>query len=623
MEDRFHVHSNSKVIEERHRALYEKLYRACPTVVSAPAILRWSPTYAVGPGGVGLNSKLPFRLHIGVEPRASGGLEWGDIRIYIPEHDEFIPLEQSRITTLIFDLLAAAAKRHGKSAHARIWGIAEIPFFRGLNADPLCAVAIATAWLLYLGVMTPGDVEAFTRAPTASLASNEPFLEVWHLALQIESVIASWVTDGDLTMATFIDSRYPLVFFREKDPVLFDHYRDLGIGHPGSYYNIPGLLFARAVRMEEIFQLDTFPYWPIDIALVHFGAEGSSTMVYRTRTAFKERLDHAAAFARTHLVSHIPEAFPGPPQFLEFAQERPQQSAGMTMFQAYRDDAVVHSMVVLKTMYDLFQYGTTPHVLREFFHAQNVCQDLLRLVGLSPLAVSRPRTILRLFGSRMTETSTASRLIGPGIHGCLMVLGPLNSLEAILSEALPAIQEESKKEVHCHYASWCDGAPPSDGVRVHQHLASGLRSAYVNGSTVTVRVHEHGQPTGVLLHSDEQWERERAAYDITLDQRENRIYIRGTPLDSSELHTTKQTIELLRKLLADARKHTFTPGDLPPSSYRDDRNQLESKVVRPFTSAVERHTGQPFGLRVTGGLRKDYTLLFTPSNHRIAWVERG
>lgn len=621
MRDEHHRHANSKLLEEQHRPLYEKLYRACPTVVSAPAIFRWSPTYAVGPGGIGLNSKLPFRLHIGVEPRSDGGVTWGDLRYYLPERGVFVELEHSRATKLLLELFETVARRHGKTPHARIWGISEIPFFRGLNADPLCAVPMAAAWLLHLGVLTPEDVAAITSAPTASLATMRGFPELWRLTLQIESAIASLVTDGDLALATIIDGRYPIAFFREKDPILFDHYRDLGIDNPASYYNVAENLFFRAVRMEELFPFDPFPYWPIDIALVHVGEEGSSTAVYKTRGAFKVRLDEAAAFARSHLSGLAPEVFRETPQFLTLARETPQQSAGMAMFRTYREPSVTHSMVVFRAMHDLLQYGATAHVLREFFHSQNVCQDLLRLVGLSPLAVSRPRTILRLFGSRMTETGTASRLIGPGIHGCLMVLGPLNSLDAVLNEALPMLREESKKDIHCHYASWCDGGLPSEGLRVHQHLATGVRSAYVNGSTVTVRVHEHGQLAGVLLHSDEQWERERSEYDIVLDQRENRIYVRGAPLDSSELHTTKQTIELLRKLLGDARKHTFTPNDLPPSSYREDRNQLESKVVRPFTSAIERRTGHPFGLRVTGGLRKDYTLLFTPTNHRIAWVE--
>lgn len=622
MDPTTHRHANVKLIEESHRDVYARLYRTCPTVTTGPMPLRWSPTYAVGPGGIGISSKLPFRMHVGIEPQTSGGLRWGEISFYHPEADAFVAINHSHAPPLLLTLLESWAKQYGKPAHARIWGLSEIPAYRGLNVDQAWTGPLAIAWLLHLDVITAADVAAFVRAPTTDLMHLRGFPEVWRLAVEIESVLLSWVADGDLAVATILDSRYPLLFFRERDPILFDRYRDLGIEHPASYYRTAENLFFRAVRMEELFALDQFPVWPIDIALLYIGEEGDSRSVYKSRSAYADRLGEAAAFTRAHLAALIPETFRESPRFLELAQESPQLAAGMQMYRTYREVAVTHSMTVLHTMHDLFRYGSEPHRLYEFFHAQNICQYILCMLGLSLTAIGRPRKILRLTSARQQpETGSAARLIGPGLHGCLMVLAAQNTLEPILDEAVPLIREETGKSVHCHYASWCDGAPVEEGARITQHLASGLRSAYVNGSTVTVRVHEHGQPTGVLLHSDEQWEHERATYDVALDQRENRIYVRGAPLDSSELHTTKQTIELLRKLLGDARKHTFTPNDLPPSSYREDRNQLESKVVRPFTSAIERRTGHPFGLRVTGGLRKDYTLLFTPTNHRIAWVE--
>lgn len=621
MNSQWHGHANSKFMEEHHRDVYERLYRACPTVVSAPAILRWSPTYAIGPGGIGLNSKLPLRMHVGIEPQSEGGLRWGEFNYFIPERDAFAALEETQATTLIFEILASTARQFGKSAHARVWVCSEIPFFRGLNADPLCAATFATAWLLHLGVITPSDVERFVSEPTAALLNDKEFLHVWRLALRIESVIATWVADGDLIIASLIDAKYPVIFFRERDPILFDRCRDLGVDDPSSYYNIPANLFFRVARMEELLPLDAFPHWPIDIALAHLGEEGSSISVYKTRGAFASRLNEAAVFARTHLLPLTPEAFREQPKFGEFTQETPQQSAGISMFRVYRDNNVVHSMIVLKTMYDLFQYGATSHILREFIHSQNICQDLLRLAGLSPLAISRPRTTIRLTGNRLTETGVACRLIGPGIHGCLMVAGPLHSLEGVLAEALPRISDEIQKPVHCHYASWCDGAPPTEGLRVHQHLASGRSSAYIKGATVTVRIYEHNQPTSVLMYSHERWEQEREKYDVALDHRENKIYVHGKPLDSNDIHTTKQTLELMRCILTSGKRE-FSADELPASSYRNDRNQLESKVVRPFKAAVERYTGRQFELRVTGGLRRDYSLIFTPNGHRIAWVER-
>ncbi|MBI4143161.1 hypothetical protein HY480_04780, partial [Candidatus Uhrbacteria bacterium] len=327
MEDRFHIHANSKVIEERHRTLYERLYRTCPTVVSAPGLIRWSPTYAVGPGGIGLDSKLPLRAHFGIEPRPSGGLDWGELQYYLPERDAFVLLEQSRATSFILPILEFAAKEHGKSANARIWGLSEIPLYRGLNADTICAVPISVAWLLHLGVITPEHIAEFVSAPTAALPTLDAFQVVWKLALQLESAIGvQWLADGDLTMASLIDGRYPIAFFREKDPVLFDHYRDLGLDNPGSYYNIPGNLFYRALRMEEVFALDQYPSWPIDIAILNVGEEGSSSTVYKRRNAVKSRLDEVAGFIRGNLTKAVPETFREQPPFIERAQDASHQT---------------------------------------------------------------------------------------------------------------------------------------------------------------------------------------------------------------------------------------------------------------------------------------------------------
>lgn len=622
MESAIHRHNNASVIEEHHREEYAKLYQICATVVSAPGVIRWSPQFAVGTGGIGLSSKLPLRIHVGIEPRSEGGISFGNIRYYIPERDTFVPLDLSHAYILAPMLLEAAAKHVGRSPHARIHILSEFPWFRGLNMDPTHAVALAAAWLLHLGVVTPADIEAIASLPTVQLASHRAFGELWRLTLGIESSSEAGIADGDLAFGSLIDARYPVAYFREKDPVLFDHYRDLGVEHPASYYNVAGALFGRGVRMEEIVPLDGLPYWPIDIALVHVGEEGSSTAVLKERAATQMRLDGIGAFVRTHCAKLVPETFREVPRFLELADDMPQHPAGMAMYRTYREQSVAHSMAIFHAMCDLLRYGATPQILREFTHTQNGCQYILCLLDLSHRQIGNPRKLLRMTGHKYIDAGIGVRLIGPGKHGCLMVTGPLHSLEPVLADALPKIAEERGKPAHCHYASWCDGTPPMEGVRVHQHLAHGVRSAYVQGAAIAVHVHERGEPASTLLCAPEQWERERAEYDIVVDPREGRIYARGKLLDSSEIHTAKQTIELFRRFFADSTKHEFRPDDLPPSSYRDDRNQMESKVIRPLKTAVERYTKKPLPLRITGGLRKDYTVVFAPTDHRIAWVER-
>ncbi len=617
----FHTHINSALLHERHRGMYEELYHACPTVVSVPAILLWSPTYSVGPGGIGIVSKLPLRIHIGIEPLGNGHLEFGPTRYYIPERDEFIDWDPSRANQLFLPFLTHIAKKEGKNIGARIWCISEIPWYRGLNVDPTYAAPAAAAWLLHLGILTPPQIIESTRLPSEKLSGSATFEKIFRLAWKLESLIAHWLADGHMSFGALVDSQYPIVFFRERDPILFDRYRDFGLDHPSSYYNVPDNLFFRGMRMNELFQFDPNPGWPLDIALVFTGEEGDSRFVYQSRGAFKARLDEVASVNAHTFKNLVPETFRETPRFLELLSENAPQSMGMNLFRVYREGSVVHSMTVLKTLQELFQYGPSREVLMDFLHAQNICEDFLRIMGLSPLAISRPRSLFRMLGRRHTEAGVASRLIGPGVHGCLMVAGGPNTLENILNEALPLLHEETHKTIHCHYASWCDGNNTGEGIKVEQYVEAGIYADLTHSQSVTVTEWNGDGAHITLLCTSEKWSHEKNRYDLLLDAREGRVLVRGTPLTSDHIHSAKQTIELFRQFF----KHggELHADELPESCYRADRNQMESKIVRPLVNAIKTMTGRPLAFEVHGGLRSNYTLRFQPDRTmRIGFVEK-
>lgn len=617
----FHTHANSQTLQERHKSLYEELYRSCPTVVSAPATLLWSPTYAVGPGGIALISKLPLRIHVGIEPKSTPGVEWGPVHYYIPEQDEFQVWDQTKCNPILLRMLEEAARQYSGKSGARIWMICEIPWYRGLNVDCLCGAAMATAWLIYLNAVSPSEVAEFVKLPSEKLLGSGAFEKVFRLAWKLDSIIANWLSDAQITFATLIDSKYPVLYFREKDPFLFDHYRDYGIDHPSSYYNASDGLFFRGARMEELFQLDPNPAWPIDVALLFTGEEGDSRFVYQTRGAFKAKLDEAAGFVTKALNNLVPETFRQTPKFLELGQEGPGQSAGMNLFQVYRETSVPVSMTVFKAMHDLFQYGAAPHVLRDFFFNQNICQHILRLLGLSPLALSRPQTLLRIVGARHTELGIATRLIGPGNHGCIMVMAPANTLAGIFSEALPLIREEVKKTVHCHWASWCDGNTASAGARVEQQVEANVYAPFTASASVTVREWNGDGKVGATLYTREKWDTEREKFDVLLDGKEGRVFVQGRALTSNQIHSAKQTIELFRKFMGNGGELAAT--DLPASCYRSDRNQMESKIVRPLVGAVKEATGKQLGLEIHGGLGSNFKVQFKPDKLlRVGLVEK-
>src|SRR3989338_7474883 len=158
LRDKLHTHINSAVLQRRHPSVYEDMFHACPVVVSVPLSLVWSPNYAVGPGGLGIVSKLPARAYVGVEPTAESGVQFGPFKYYIPESDTFEEWKDTTRTPPLFSqILDLAAKKVPAAGGARLWGITELPLYRGLNMEAHTAVAVSSAWLVQLGIITAED----------------------------------------------------------------------------------------------------------------------------------------------------------------------------------------------------------------------------------------------------------------------------------------------------------------------------------------------------------------------------------------------------------------------------------------------------------------------------------
>lgn len=620
MQKEFHRHINTTLLKKHHKDVYRNLFQNCPIVISAPTTYPLSPTYAIGPGGIGIVSKLPFRHYLGIEPIASGGVQFGPTLYYHPEEDKFVEWDTTRTNPIFLKVLEDVAMENGKKANVRLWGLTEMPWYRGLNIDSLYAVPCAAAWLLYLDILSSEEIKKAVSEPF-SKDNNKPKAldKILRLALRLESIIANWVADGHLIFGSLVKSQYPTVFFRERDPILFDHYRDFGIKHPSSYYNICEGLFYQGLRMDELFDLPN-PLWSVDMAIIFTGEETDSRDIYPIRRAVKARLEEEAKFAQKTFKNLIPKNFRESPQFLKLIGENPHQSPGMNLFRTYRDDSVVHSITVLKTIYNLFQYGIASSTIRDFINAQNINQDILRILGLSPLVIDQACAIIREIGSKMVETGVATKLIGIGGAGCLMVFGPIKSLESVLNKALPVLQSSLKKPVHCHWASWCDSNNESDGIVIEQNIKEKIYSDLIPKKTLTVLVWHKNNKFAQTL-TPEKWEAERKKFDLVFDDEERKIYINGKPLTSSQIHSAKQTIEIF-KILFDKDTATLHSSDLPRSSYSVDRNQMESKIVRPLVSVFKKYTHRRLNFSVSGGLGSNFSVIFKPDSLMIGLVSK-
>ncbi len=622
LDARIHIHLNSDELEKRHHDVYRQFFSSCPLVVSMAVPLSLTPSYAPGAGGFGIVSKLPLRTYVGFEPRADHEIEFGPWHHYLPEEDRFqkVPLIDQRMVRLEKELVRAWLGREGiqgpRGMTIRL--LSEAPFYRGMGVGSTIAFGIASLLFLLAKKLTVGGFRELSRLSAADLGTSPAFDELYRLAWRLESIIDFWISPGDALFGSFIESRHPIVFFRERDPVLFHRFEDHGIEHPASYYNVPLTLFTCGFRIHEIFGIAEPVEWPLDVALLYIGEEGTASQSYQHQKGAMQDLQEAATFIQDKVRAQVPSKFREPPRFLELTEKQFGEDPSIRMYKQYREIPVIHSMASLRLLYDIVAHGTSSERMLAFFHELEGAQDILHIMGQSTFHKDRVCTILRECGYSSSAVGIA---VIPRMRGVVMLIGERRTLEPVIQRAVVEIQSKTDKSVHCHFASHCDGVA-EQGARVDQYIEASIYSSFIQPRSVTIREWADENQVATILSTFDELEHHRNRYDVVLDRTQGRIFVRGKPLTSLELHSAKQTIELFTRFFSSGKRE-LQAHELPQSFYRNDRNQMESKVIRPIATAVRQVTGSEFGLGISGGLGANYTVSFRPPKTlRVGFIEQ-
>ena len=96
---------------------------------------------------------------------------------------------------------------------------------------------------------------------------------------------------------------------------------------------------------------------------------------------------------------------------------------------------------------------------------------------------------------------------------------------------------------------------------------------------------------------------------ILLDWVKNKIYINWKILTSKDIKSATTTIELFEYLLKD-ENHQIRNNELWPSSFSEQLNQMESKIIYPFIKAIKKYLWKDFPIECTWSLREFYISLW-------------
>lgn len=599
------VASNSKSLKKRLPAFYKDLFSACPIVVSAPGSFWWTGEYVVIEGSFSLSQKLPIRCFVGLEPINGNEIEIGSLLEFDPEENSFEEyVQDNSISSKMITLLKESHPK--KMQGFRVHIMSEVPLACGMNSSGALSSALAVAHQLFIGKLTPDKVASWKERKIHELIEdkNSGFDEVFRKAWKFESVFHGDISSGSTAFTSLVNSAYPTVFFGPKisrEDNIRGHYWQ-------ERYKYADTEPYSGARLNELFDLPDFPNWPIDFGLVFSGNTRNTASIVRNisdrKAEFKELeknikelvVKHPSSVAK-HLLPEVSLANDNKDNF----------------FSIYFDEAKIVSLEILMDFNNLFLKGASRYVLETFFTSLKKNHELLKFLIPTSSSVEH---ICR----ELSRYNAGYKITGGGSKGDVLFAAQDHQIRTEFGEIEKRISERTTKTINLDYASWLDGIE-SDSVIIEQDLSSKVYSEFISNGAVQLQAASPDLSVTSRVISREKFQDSKGQMDILLDEHEEKIYMRGEEVASTEIFSSKTTLKVLRTLI-NAHGKEVKSSAFGRGSYFEDRNEFQSKILTPLNKTCQKRLGKKLDINLTGGL-DDFTIQLLPSPFAIHILEHS
>ncbi len=597
------IASNSKSLQKRLSGFYKELFSVCPVVVSAPGSFWWTGEYVVIEGSFSLSQKIPLRCFVGLEPTSSKEIQIGSLYEFDPEENTFEEyVQDSSISSKIISLLSESDK---SQSGFKIHIMSEIPLACGMNSSGALSAALAIAYFLHIGKITPEIIASWKTKKVIDLISDKKtgFDMVFRMAWKFESVFHGDISSGSTAFASLVDSGYPTLFFGPKisrEDVIRSRYWQ-------ERYKYTNTESYSGARLNELFELPDLPNWPIDFGLVFSGNTRNTASIVRNisdrKAEFKELEKNIKELASKHPASVAKHLLP------ELSKTN---DGDNNFFSIYFDEAKVVSLEILMDFNNLFLKGASHHVLEAFFTSLKKNHDLLKF--LIPTS-SSVENICR----ELSRYNAGYKITGGGSKGDVLFAAQDHQIRTEFGEIEKRISERTTKTINLDYASWLDGIE-DESILVEQDLNSKIYSEFISNGAVQVTSISPDLSLSSQVFSKEKFMELKDDMDILLDEADSKIYMKGQEITSSEILSSKTTIKVLKTLI-DQHGKEVKAKDFGRGSYFDERNEFQSKILTPLSKTCKKRLGKTLEITLNGGL-DEFNVKLLPSSLHIHILER-
>jgi len=125
----------------------------------------------------------------------------------------------------------------------------------------------------------------------------------------------------------------------------------------------------------------------------------------------------------------------------------------------------------------------------------------------------------------------------------------------------------------------------------------------------------------VDIYTDDNFHREKNIIPLLLDPINNEIWVKGEKLDSKQIPTTVSAIKIVKTLLEKIGREVKN-DKLPDSTYAEDRNEFQSKIISPLNKVLRQKLGKDLPLVIHGSLEEFHVKISSELPFAIHIVEK-
>jgi len=599
---------NSSGLQEKFPQVYKNLFSNCAIVCSSPVVISWTGKGSVHFGGLGIASKLPLRSYVGIESIGTQSFEIGSYVEYDSEAQIFRSKSSQELKSLNWALKQSLpiilAEINGYKKKFPGFRIHILSEYYGLDKVALIT-ALVTSLFLYLGKIRPKDINLWSKTKTEDLIQKSvlQFDQVFRLAWKLYSspYLGGPVSSGIEIFTSLVSSKYPLVYRIENKINLINEELGLNGFRPKGLEKKLRLIEKvkyEGYRLEEICSFEEGLEFGLDLGLIYPGKKAVKTETYSLSKAKYRRI--------INLAKDLPQV-----DFPDLVGE----------LAAKNEQDLILETAKFLNHYSLSIWGSIKKLAESNFQDFEAQLDLFRainfyreiteaLVGRRNEALRLCYRVLRNLAQQIDlEADVAVKETCSAKGERILFLAPAGLLENALEEALIRLRKITGQNFLLEYASWKDGWG-EEGIRLEQDLKKQVYSSFISPGSYFVKIFREDGYVETKVISQEEYEKISPRFDLVLDNWEKKIYFRGQPSTSKEVHSTLATLNIFLSLLKQQNRWVSS-SSLPFRTYSQNRYEFQSKIISKLKAAIYKHSKKELKIQTSGKIY-DFKVKYTP-----------